>query len=360
MPSPDLATSPRALRASAGWLLLLAAGLAGWALEANAPNPARAWRAMLINFVFFAPLAGGMVVWPAVVQLSRGRWLGPDLPRPALAATRFAPFTLLIFTALYAARESWAPWLHEPHLHNAAWLAPNFLFSRDAAALLLFWGLAVVYTRRPRPSAGLAAALVLAYAAAFSLVALDLVMALDPHWFSTLFPWYFLISALYASLAAWTLAALARLPQLDPRRRSDLAKLIVAFSLLTTYMMFSQLIVIWYENLPEEVRFVIPRLKTSPWPAVSLALLAVVYLGPLVLLLTRWSKQSRPFLAAVCLLALTGLWAERWWLVTPTLAPNQPLSFPLPELSLAAAFTAALALNLRSALRASPQQEDAP
>jgi hypothetical protein len=106
--------------------------------------------------------------------------------------------------------------------------------------------------------------------------------------------------------------------------------------------MFSQLIVIWYENLPDEVRFVVPRLELNPWIWVSAGLLAVVYLGPLVLLLTRASKRSVGYLGAVALAVLVGLWVERWWAVTPTLGGARVIG--PAEIALTAAFVAALAL----------------
>ena len=122
------------------------------------------------------------------------------------------------------------------------------------------------------------------------------------------------------------------------------ANFIVAMSLVTTYMMFSQLLPIWYENFPHEVRFVIPRLSISNWRYVSAALLATVYLGPLVLLLTRWSKRTPRIFAAISFLILAGLWVERWWLVTPTL--KREVAVWSTEISITAAFCGGFILCL--------------
>ena len=103
-----------------------------------------------------------------------------------------------------------------------------------------------------RPVA-LACWLAFAYCAVFTLLGFDMVMALDPHWFSTLFGGYFFVSGLYAALAAWTLITALRSAAPDKERLHDLGKLMVAFSLLTVYMMYSQLLPQWYENLPNEV-----------------------------------------------------------------------------------------------------------
>ncbi|MCX5685575.1 MAG: hypothetical protein NT049_18105 [Planctomycetota bacterium] len=324
-------------------MLVLIAGVAGWLAYALGPAPDRALRALLINFIYFTPRAAGMVVWPALLTVARGEWFH-GIARHAKAAVLFAPISFIAFVVLWMGRGKWAAWLHESNLPNAAWLEEGFLFGRDAVALAVVWVLAAVFVQRKGRGKTLAAWLVLAYAIAFTLLGMDLVMALDPHWFSTLFGGYFFISGMYAAVAAWTLAVLLRCPLAPVGVRHDLGKLIVTFSLLTTYMMFSQLIVVWYENLPEEVRFVIPRLTklSPPWPYVSAGLLAMVYLGPLVFLLTVWSKRSRWYLALACAAVLVGLWAERWWLVTPTLGGEMTVG--LAELSLAAAFAAALVL----------------
>jgi hypothetical protein len=329
------------------------AGLAVWIAYAAAWDPPRAWRALLINFIFFTPLAAGMVVWPALLTAARAEWLGP-VRRSALAAVAFAPVSIAAFALLWFGREHWAAWMHEENLPNAAWLNAPLLFGRDAAALVGLWVLAAFYAARAARlrTRKLPAWLVAAYGGVFSLLGFDLVMALDPHWFSTLFGGYFFISGMYAAVAAWTLAAILSRPMPDADRRQDLGKLVVAFSLLATYMMFSQLIVIWYEQLPAEVRFVIPRLTQPPWKWVSAVLLGTIYLGPLVILLTVRAKRSPRFLGIVVAAVLVSLWLERWWLVTPTLGGEPVLG--LVELSITAAMSAALALAVAWTMRRLP------
>jgi len=168
-------------------------------------------------------------------------------------------------------------------------------------------------------------------------------MALDPRWFSSLFGGYFFISGMYIAVAAWTFLAVRR-PGVTRDQCSDLGKLIVTFGLLTTYLMFSQLIPIWYENLPAEVRFVVPRMNFRQWQWVSIALLGIIYLGPLVFLLTRWSKKTPRFLQAVAFAVLVGMWVERWWLVAPTF--NRHIVFGPTEVAITTAFLAAFAFSV--------------
>ena len=335
------------------WAALFVAGLAGWIVCAVVGDADRAWRALLINFIYFTPLAAGLVTWPAAVIGSRGRW-ARTIEQPALAGIAFAPVSLLAFAALWLGRAHWAGWMRYKDLPNAAWLNTTFLFARDAAALVILWVLAawfVARRRRGRPVA-LAAGLAFAYCVVFTLLGFDMVMALDPHWASTLFGGYFFVTGLYAALAAWTLMTALGSAEPDKERLHDLGNLMVAFSLLTAYMMFSQLLPMWYENFANEVRYVVPRLRFGSWGWVSLGLLVVIYLGPLAILLTRWSKRTPKFLAGVALAVLAGLWVERWWLVTPTLGGALVIGWT--EISITAAFVAALALGIKCFLRNVP------
>ena len=335
------------------WAVIFVAGLGGWIVCVVTADAERAWRALLINFIYFTPLAAGMVVWPAAVMGSRGRW-ARTIEQPALAGVAFAPVSLLTFAALWFGRAHWAGWMRYKHLPNSAWLNTTFLFARDGAALVVLWALAawfVARRQRGRPVA-LACWVAFAYCVVFTLLGFDMVMALDPHWFSTLFGGYFFVSGLYAALAAWTLITALRFAAPDRERLHDLGKLMVAFSLLTVYMMFSQLLPLWYENLPNEVRYAVPRLRFERWGWVSAALLALVYLGPLAVLLTRWSKRTPKFLGAFALAVLAGLWVERWWLVTPTLGGALVIGWT--EAFITAAFAAALALGIECFLRSAP------
>lgn len=163
------------------WTAALLVGLVGWAYSLRGAEADRAWLVLLVNFLYFTPLAAGLVVWPAVVLVCRGAWAA-GIERPALSGIGFAPFSLAALGGLYLGRTHWAAWMTRNDLPNAAWLNTGFLFARDAIALLVFWGLAawfaVKWRERPRALAGW---LVLTYALVFSLLAFDLAMALDPR-----------------------------------------------------------------------------------------------------------------------------------------------------------------------------------
>jgi hypothetical protein len=325
------------------WPGVAVVGLAMLVLAGLGDAP-RAWRAVLMAFTFFNPLAVGMVVWSAVVVLARGRW-NTTVERLSLAGAWFAPVGLLTLAALWAACPHWATWLTHRMDFQAWWLSPAALFGRDMLLLAALWALAVYYVHRRRSGrpVKLAAVLVLTYCLASSQLGFDLVMALDPHWFSSLFGGYTFISGMYIAMAAWALLAVLT-PRRDPNVLHDLGKLLVGFSLLTTYLMYSQLMPIWYNNLPMEVRQPLPRMRNEVLRPVSMVLLATVYLGPLVLLLTRWAKRTPAYLGAMCVLVLAGMLVERWWLIVPM--AHAPLVVGWVELGAALAMAGALGLCL--------------
>ena len=345
---------------TATWLLLALGGGVAWLFLLQGSDPARAWRSLLINFLFFSPLSAGLVVWPVLVRTCNGRW-HLELERLASAGIAFSIPSLLALVLLWVGSPGWAPWYRKP-LHQGIWLDNACLFGRDLAALLVFWGIASYYLSRRSSGEGRVCAgiLILAYCLTFSLFGFDLVMALDPQWYSNLAGGYFFMSGLYIAITGWALLA-TRYSEASEDQLHDLGKLMVAFSLMTTYLMFAHLLPFWYENLPHEIRFLVPRLNFRPWKQVSYLLLCLVYFGPLLLLLGERAKRSRLFLGAVSLLVLGGMWLERWWLVAPTFDPAIRLG--LSELSLAAAFLGLLGLGMELFHRIMPRQrsgEDTP
>lgn len=317
------------------WSVLAAAGIGVWIASFGFGDTARVWRALLVNFTFFVSLAGGLFCWSAVMSAAKATW-NQGVERIPLSACGFAVPSLAALALLWYGAASWAPWATREY-HQGVWLHPWFLFTRNILALGFFWWCARRFLRRRNAEAGSgpAALVIVAYCVAFSLLGFDLVMALDPNWYSSLFGGYFFISGLYIGVAAWTfltvVGGMGRARQLQ-----DLGNLTMAFSILTTAMLFAQLLTIWYENIPKETVYLVPRMNYLPWKGVSLVLLALVYLGPLVMLLTRWAKRTRWVLGLITLLILSGMWMERLWLITPVFGHG--LHLGIPEFSLMAGF----------------------
>jgi hypothetical protein len=171
--------------------------------------------------------------------------------------------------------------------------------------------------------ARLAPMFVAVYAIVMTMVAFDTMMALQPHWYSNLFGgWYFMGSF----LGAHTLLALTMLygrheigiaDLISPKQRHDLGKLCFGFSVFWTYLMWSQFLVIWYGNMPEETGFVFARLWGA-WRPVGAWVLIGMFVIPFIGLLGVAPKKHPFTLGLFTAISLGTLWVERYLMVLPS------------------------------------------
>ena len=363
-PSGAAAPAPTALAAPRTRLVLLClAALGGLAFLYGIAfgERVRAWQALLVNFLFFGGLAQAGVVFSCILQVTSARW-GRPLKRAAEATVAFLPVAFVMLLVLLAGTAAWAPWVHHPVEAKTPWLNIPFFVLRELLAFLVLSGITLRYvylSLRPdigmldesgqRPAAGLSARLIngwrgldseraigqrrqtrwavavlLAYGWVFTLIAFDFVMALDPHWFSTLLGGYYFIGNLLIGLAFLVgVAAVGRrrlgiAGYVGRHQLHDLGKLLFGFCILWAYLFWSQYLVIWYGGLPEETEFVYHRMHGA-WEPVAVAVLTMTFAGPFVVLLSRGIKTWAPGLTTVAGVVFAGMWLERFLLVAPSL-----------------------------------------
>src|SRR3990172_6004819 len=369
---------PRVIWASLGLLAVGgAAFLAGLLVDAG-----RAWQVYLVNFLFWGGLAQGGVVFAAVYHVVGARW-GPPIRRLAEGMAAFLPVSFVLFFPLYFGLDLFFGRVHELNPQRGGWFDPRFIFVRGGLGLGSMTVLSVLFAYYSlRPEVGLAlerglrprrwldgwlaedwqgdlverqrgqrgmdvlaAGVLLAYPITYSFMAFDLIMALDPFWYSSLFGVYFFVSSFYLGLAGLTVvvALLARrgLPGIASRQLSDLGKLVFGFTLMYAAMVWSQYIVIWYGNLPEETHFVVLRLWEHPWAPLSWSALAAVVLAPFVVFLSRRAKENTTIMLSIGLLISAGLWLERYVLVVPSLWPGDIAPLGWMEIGVTAGFLGA-------------------
>lgn len=344
-----------------GWLpiglLLVVAGAIGTGIGLAA-SPADTWPALLAAWLFGLGFAQGALAWTAIFATVDARWPGP-VRRLGLAFVGFLPVALLLLPGFWFGRDHLFLWLDHHLGGREVWLNLPFLFSRDIVALALLTAADLAFVRRHlaadhdlrarRRLVTGAVALLVMFVFVLSLLGIDLAMSLDGEWFSALFPAYLFISSLYLGIAALiplSAAVRKRLPErLGPKVFGDLGNLLLALELMTAWFFFSQLLVIWYSNIPHDARYLATRINQGPWLAYSRFLIAGVYLGPLPFLVFKEVKQRAAPLVLVALAVLGGLAIERFMLVVPTLRPEGP-GFGWPA---AAAFTLMIGLLIVSA-----------
>lgn len=166
------------------------------------------------------------------------------------------------------------------------------------------------------------------YALMITFIAIDLVMSLDPRWFSTMFGVYYFASCVLAinSSLALTLMWLQSKGRLTSsvtvHHFHDLGKMVFAFTIFWAYIGFSQFMLLWYANIPEETLWFKERFANS-WGTLSWVLLFGHFVIPFFGLLSRWVKRSRKALAFWCVWQLVMIYVDMYWLVMPTLGVDE-------------------------------------
>jgi Ni/Fe-hydrogenase subunit HybB-like protein len=371
------------------WLLALV-GVASFVLLALGSSSARVWRAYHVNWLFWTGLSQAGVVFAASQIISGSRWSHP-VRRMAEASAAFLPISFVLFVALWLGRVHIFPWVAAPveEWPKGFWLRDWFVFGRDGAGLILMYGLSFWFLYHSlRPDAALlregapprlkklygwlargwgaagdagaaeaqrafsearlsrlAPGLVVAYAVVMSILAFDLVMSLAPHWLSNLLGAYFFMAAWLMGLMALALTSIfwRRHHGLDDLITSktlhDLGKLCFAFTVFWAYLFFSQFIVIWYGNMPEETSFMMLRLAQAPWRPIGILMVVLVFVVPFWGLMGVKPKQTPAILGTFAVISLAGLWLDRWVFVVPSIvqtAARAPLGWP--ELLVTAGF----------------------
>ena len=185
--------------------------------------------------------------------------------------------------------------------------------------------------------------MIVGYAFGYSLLAFDLMMALAHKWVSNLFgAFYFMGSFLAALMGLAILTIVLRrvmgLAQLvSPKQLHDLGKLCFGFTVFWAYLMWSQFLVIWYGNLPEETYFIFYRL-IGPWRPVGIAVFLLVFLLPFVGLLGAKPKKYPPTFLAFALVSLAGIWLERYLEIVPSINGGAGPAIGIPELGVTVLF----------------------
>jgi len=229
---------------------------------------------------------------------------------------------------------------HDPLLAGkVGFLNPSFFLVR-LIAYFLIWGVMASFLHRTsiaQDTSGdpaltlkmerLSAPGMVLFALSLNFAAFDLLMSLDPHWFSTIFGVYYFSASVVAFLAVmpkilYGLQMRGILTNaVTVEHYHDVGKLLFGFIVFWAYIAFSQYMLIWYGNLPEETEWFLKR-QTGEWTTVSLLLIFGHFLVPFLLLISRAIKR-RPLL-----LALTGgyvalmCWIDIYWLVVPEFSPG--------------------------------------
>ena len=146
-------------------------------------------------------------------------------------------------------------------------------------------------------------------------------MSIDAHWFSTMYSWYTFASTFVAGIALITLFVVylknqGKLEYVTDEHLHDLGKFMFAFSIFWTYLWFSQFMLIWYANIPEETVYFKIR-SQGPYRGIFLFNLIVNFVCPFLILMKKSTKRNYAFITFTAVLIIFGHWIDFYQMVMP-------------------------------------------
>ena len=344
-------------------LVFAAAGFALFLYGAAAGHD-RAWQAFQFNWFFFWTISTAAVAFAAVQRIVTARW-SRSIVRLLEAFVAMLPVLVLLLVAtLFFGLDHIFPWATTPpHApEKALWLSKSFLIPRDLVAAggfaaLACWfvynsvrldvailpeaGLGWARGLRERMRAGfgherrelhtqhslqgkIAVAIVLVFGFGTVLLSWDLSMSADVHFQSTMYGWQVMMGGWVVMLMV--LSMLVRLARhhlgaheiIGEAQYHDIGTLCFAFTAFWGYLTFSQYLVIWYGNWPEETHFFNLRLM-GPWKALTLSYVVLMFIIPFFGLMGKYPKLFTPTMAICALSSVLGLWIHRYIEIYPSI-----------------------------------------
>jgi len=313
-------------------------------------SPRAATAAYLIAFVYWLGLAIGAVTLVLSNLTAWAKW-NTTLRRLNETAGMVIPlFIVLFIPLLIEAKHLWfwvqpaeplSKEMRELLEHKRPYLNMGFFVVRAAiyfvcwtifAWLLRAWSLRQDQTGDPALTARMRAISpvgLVVFFLTFTFASFDWLMSLQPTWYSTIFGLYVYAGAFVGSLAALALvvtgvrsSASPLAPLITEDHQHNVGKLMLAFVCFWAYMAFSQYMLIWAGNLPEEVQWIVRR-SHGIWRPVGILILVGHFLLPFFALLSRDLKRSPPALAAVAAWLLVIHYVDTYWVVMPALSESR-------------------------------------
>jgi hypothetical protein len=334
----DEATSKKIVTTSAAVLVVGALLCAG----AVATDSQRFAFSYLTGFIWLVTIGLGALFFVVIQHLTKAGW--SVIPRRAMEwVSGVLPATAILFAPIaFFSHDLYHHWMGPEAAHDAilkkkaAYLNVPGFYARALVFFAVWIGLSVWFWSNSRKqdetgdpkltlrmqASGAPAIILFALSLTFS--AFDWVMSLDPHWYSTIFGVYVFSGGAVSSLSVLAIMAVAMEKRgmlggiLTVEHRHDIGKLLFGFIVFWAYIAFSQFILIWYANIPEETIYYKHRWEGS-WAVVSILLLAGHFIVPFLALLARRAKRSPQMLAAVAVLMLAMHYVDIYWMVMPNL-----------------------------------------
>jgi hypothetical protein len=295
----------------------------------------------LVGFMWLATIALGGLFFIIIQHLTRAGWSVAARRQMEWLASLLPAVAVLFIPVALLAPHIYHHWMgpeaaHDPILQKkAAYLNPTAFFIRAAVYLAVWIGLSLFFTRTSSAQdksgdvkltekmQNMSAPATILFALSVTFAAFDWLMSLDPHWYSTIYGVYVFAGCATSSLSVLALITVqlqekgyfTRISNIE--HRHDIGKLLHGFVIFFAYIGFSQYLLIWYADLPEETSFYHHRWDADSWKPVSLSILIGHFVIPFLLLLSRHAKRHPVVLSLGAVLLLVMHYVDLYWLVMP-------------------------------------------
>lgn len=326
-----------------GGVVLLAATFAGLLSD-----PKHTMFSYLVAFLYWGGISMASLLLLMIFHAFAAKWM-VVLRRPLEAMATCVLLFAILFVPIILGMKHLYSWVDPPSTlpretlklleHKRPYLNQTFFIVRAVIYFVLFAGIssrlfrlstkqdesgAVELTRSQRLLGTGALPLM---ALVFTFAAFDWVMSLNPLWYSTIFGVYFFAGSFVSVFSILAIAAHRARGKNDfgsfanVEHIHNVGKLMLSFTAFWGYVAFSQFMLIWIANLPEEIQFFLPRLK-GEWAVIGWVLILGQFLIPFGALLSRSLKRTPAKLAVVAVWILLIHYVDVYWLVLPTLSPD--------------------------------------
>jgi hypothetical protein len=305
------------------------------------------WSNLLFNSFFFFSIAVGALFFMVLSYATESGWT-VLIKRIQEGIIHFLlPSALVLFIVFAAGSMGWhhiyhwmnpdvfdkaSPEYDEIIANKEAYLNLPFFWIRSFVYVATFYIFARLYRKRSLredTEGGTAihmrnykqsAIFLILFAVFSSTLAWDWIMSIDTHWFSTLFGWYvfsgmWLTGITTTMLIILYLKSKGYLPEVSKSHLQDLGKWMFALSFLWSYLWFSQFMLIWYADIPEEVTYFVNRIENYKF--LFFFTFAINFVTPMLILMSRDSKRNKKYLAVMSVIILFGHWLDTYLLVIP-------------------------------------------
>ena len=320
----------------------------------------RPYAALYVAAFFFMMISLGVLAFYAIQYASQAGW-SPVLFRVMQAITYYLlPGALIVLAIAFFADKHLFIWMdpdvvaHDKLLQGkAGWLNKSAFLIRG----LIFiggWSLYRYFSRKFSLAQDLAndnknfkrnfqisAGFLVFYIYTESMMSWDWVMSVDPHWFSTLFGWYVFASMVVSGITTIALMTIylkskGYMKFVNDSHLHDLAKYMFGFSVFWAYLWFSQFMLIWYANIPEEVTYFVTRIEDYTIPFFTM--FALNFIFPFLVLMNSDYKRIPWFIVMAGMIILVGHYMDVYTMIMPATVGDR-WDFGLPEISALALFT---------------------